>query len=138
MKGNEVDICFSDMRRWTPEADQGKAMRVTALGNGDISLNGVLRRKIAERGADSWNMEIYATEDMRILTLCPAQESNFKFPKNGRRKMKSYIDELHQKGYKIPAIYNVEWNDKSKAWVGILQEVSECPKVVGRRRKNGK
>lgn len=113
-------------------------MQVTALESGYISLNEVLKRKIAERGADSCNMEIYATEDLRILTLYPDPKSNFKFPKSGRRKMKSYIDELHRKGYKIPAIYNVEWNDKSEAWVGILQEVSECPKVVSRRRKNGK
>ena len=58
--------------------------------------------------------------------------------KNGRRKFKSYVESLKNKGYKIPATYNVEWNEKIQSGVGILQEVAESPRLTNGRRKNAK
>ena len=48
------------------------------------------------------------------------------------------VYELKSKGYKIPAIYDVEWNEEVQSWVGVLQEVAECPVLIKRGRKNGK
>lgn len=138
MRGNEIDISFTQMKKWTPLSKRSEAMQIKACENGEIALGSELRRNMFERLLDEWKVDFYATDDMRILVLHPDSESDFKYPKNGRRKFKNYIESLKEKGYGIPAIYNVEWNEKMESWVGILQEVPECPKVIKRRGKNEK
>ena len=86
----------------------------------------------------AWKIKLYATDDMKILAVHPDINSDFRYPKNGRRKFKSYVESLKNKGYKIPATYNVEWNEKIQSWVGILQEVAESPRLTNGRRKNAK
>ena len=93
---------------------------------------------MSEKMADAWKIKLYATDDMKILEVHPDINSDFRYPKNGRRKFKSYVESLKNKGYKIPATYNVEWNEKIQSWVGILQEVAESPRLTNGRRKNAK
>lgn len=46
-----------------------------------------------------------------------------------------FAEKLEQIGYSLPAIYNIEWNEKASAWIGVLDEIEKAPKVV-RKRKN--
>ena len=137
MRGNEIELCLSEMRRWTSLAARGDVMKITALERGVLSMNTEMRKSLSEKlGDNSWNLEFYATEDMKILALQPERQSSFKFPKNGRRQFKSYVEGLVSKGYKIPATYHVEWNERLQSWVGVLQEVAESPRVTRRRKTN--
>ena len=123
MRGSEVNINLSEMKEWTSALKSSDTMKIIALENGDIAMGAELRKSMSEKMADAWKIKLYATDDMKIL---------------GRRKFKSYVESLKNKGYKIPATYNVEWNEKIQSWVGILQEVAESPRLTNGRRKNAK
>ncbi len=138
MRGREIDISLSDMKDWTPLERRSDTMKVTALHTGEIVLGAELRRCISNKLNDKgMNVKIYATDDMKVLAIRPDFQSKFKYPKNGRRNFKEYVGNLKLKGYKIPAVYNVEWNEQLQSWVGILQEVAERPQLI-KGRKSGK
>ena len=86
----------------------------------------------------AWKISSIHDRSCAETELDPDINSDFRYPKNGRRKFKSYVESLKNKGYKIPATYNVEWNEKIQSWVGILQEVAESPRLTNGRRKNAK
>lgn len=138
MRGGKIKLNLSEMRKWTPLTRGSDAMQITAMENGEIVLGGGLRKSMTEKMQDVWKVEIYATDDMKVLAMEQNVKGNFKFPKTGRRAFKDYVAELKKKGYKIPAIYDVEWNEQAQSWVGVLQEVAESPCLVERGRKNGK
>ena len=125
MRGSEVNINLSEMKEWTSALKSSDTMKIIALENGNIAMGAELRKSMSEKMADAWKIKLYATDDMKILAVHPDINSDFRYPKNGRRKFKSYVESLKNKGYKIPATYNVEWNEKIQSWVGILQEVAE-------------
>ena len=129
MRGSEVNINLSEMKEWTSALKSSDTMKIIALENGDIAMGAELRKSMSEKMADAWKIKLYATDDMKILAVHPGINSDFRYPKNGRRKFKSYVESLKNKGYKIPATYNVEWNEKIQSWVGILQEVAERPAI---------
>ena len=133
MRGSEVNINLSEMKEWTSALKSSDTMKIIALENGDIAMGAELRKSMSEKMADAWKIKLYATDDMKILAVHPDINSDFRYPKNGRRKFKSYVESLKNKGYKIPATYNVEWNEKIQSWVGILQEVAES--YYGRLRE---
>lgn len=135
MRGSEVNINLSEMKEWTSALKSSDTMKIIALENGDIAMGAELRKSMSEKMADAWKIKLYATDDMKILAVHPDINSDFRYPKNGRRKFKSYVESLKNKGYKIPATYNVEWNEKIQSWVGILQEVAESPRLTNGRRK---
>lgn len=137
MRGGKIKLNLSEMRKWTPLTRGSDAMQITAMENGEIVLGGGLRKSMTEKMQDVWKVEIYATDDMKVLAMEQNVKGNFKFPKTGRRVFKDYVAELKKKGYKIPAIYDVEWNEQAQSWVGVLQEVAESPCLVERGRKNG-
>ena len=130
MRGSEVNINLSEMKEWTSALKSSDTMKIIALENGDIAMGAELRKSMSEKMADAWKIKRYATDDMKILAVHPDINSDFRYPKNGRRKFKSYVESLKNKGYKIPATYNVEWNEKIQSWVGILQEVAESPRLT--------
>lgn len=136
MHGSEVKLNLSEMKKWTPLTKRSDTMQIKALEKGEISLDIALRKSMTEKMSDMWKVDLYATDDMRILAIQPNENSTFKYPKNGRRVFKSYVAELKKKGYKIPATYDVEWNEQSQSWVGVLQEVAESPCLVKRGKKN--
>ena len=138
MRGSEVNINLSEMKEWTSALKSSDTMKIIALENGDIAMGAELRKSMSEKMADAWKIKLYVTDDMKILAVHPDINSDFRYPKNGRRKFKSYVESLKNKGYKIPATYNVEWNEKIQSWVGILQEVAESPRLTNGRRKNAK
>lgn len=112
MRGSEVNINLSEMKEWTSALKSSDTMKIIALENGDIAMGAELRKSMSEKMADAWKIKLYATDDMKILAVHPDINSDFRYPKNGRRKFKSYVESLKNKGYKIPATYNVEWNEK--------------------------
>lgn len=138
MRGSEVEINLENMKAWTPSGRASDTMKISVCASGALGLGAELRKAMSEKMQDSCNMSIYATDDMKVLVLHPDAESDFRYPKSGRRMFRGYVNELKRKGYNIPAVYRVEWNEKAQSWVGILQEVAECPKLENRRRKNGK
>lgn len=117
MRGSEVNINLSEMKEWTSALKSSDTMKIIALENGDIAMGAELRKSMSEKMADAWKIKLYATDDMKILAVHPDINSDFRYPKNGRRKFKSYVESLKNKGYKIPATYNVEWNEKIQSWV---------------------
>lgn len=136
MRGSEVNINLSEMKEWTSALKSSDTMKIIALENGDIAMGAELRKSMSEKMADAWKIKLYATDDMKILAVHPDINSDFRYPKNGRRKFKSYVESLKNKGYKIPATYNVEWNEKIQSWVGILQEVAEMRNKISRYEEN--
>lgn len=138
MRGSEISLNLPEMKRWTPLTRLSDTMQIKAMDNGELVLGVELRKSMTEKMQDMWKVEVYATDDMKVIVMQPNKKGNFKFPKNGRRAFKEYVSELKSKGYKIPAIYDVEWNEAVQAWVGVLQEVAERPVLVKRGRKNGK
>lgn len=83
-----MNIQLAGMENWTPGKNREEEMKISAFQNGYISLNETMKRRIAEKLEDSWNMDIYATKDQKILALHPSKQSDFRFPKNGRRNFK--------------------------------------------------
>lgn len=138
MRGSEVTINLSEMKEWTSALKSTDTMKIMAFENGDIAMGAELRKSMDEKMTDVWKIKLYATDDMKILAVQPNMNSDFRYPKNGRRKFKPYVERLKSKGYKIPATYNVEWNEKMQSWIGILQEVAESPRLTNGRRKNAK
>lgn len=120
MRGSEVNINLSEMKEWTSALKSSDTMKIIALENGDIAMGAELRKSMSEKMADAWKIKLYATDDMKILAVHPDINSDFRYPKNGRRKFKSYVESLKNKGYKIPATYNVEWNEKIQSWVCLF------------------
>ena len=138
MRGSEVTLSLEEMKLWTPLFRRSDTMKITALNNGEISLGAALRRSMDKKMGGEWKVDIYATDDMKIMALQPNEEGKFRYPKNGRRVFRDYVFELKKKGYKIPATYEVEWNEQLQSWVGVLKEVAESPHLIKRGRKNGK
>ena len=138
MRGSKVNINLSEMTDWTSALKSSDTMKITAFENGDIAMGAELRKSMSEKMSDVWKIKLYATDDMKILAVQPNVNSDFSYPKNGRKKFKSYVGSLKAKGYKIPATFNVEWNEKIQSWVGILQEVAESPRLINGGRKNAK
>lgn len=109
MRGSEVNINLSEMKEWTSALKSSDTMKIIALENGDIAMGAELRKSMSEKMADAWKIKLYATDDMKILAVHPDINSDFRYPKNGRRKFKSYVESLKNKGYKIPATYNLNF-----------------------------
>ena len=130
MRGSEIELDLSEMNVWIPDEKQSGTMKINALASGTISLGAELRKQMSEKLGNEWKVAFYATDDMKILALHPDAQGIFKYLKNGRKKFRNYVEGLRRKGYKIPASYQVEWNEKLQSWVGILQEVAECPKLI--------
>ena len=101
MRGSEVNINLSEMKEWTSALKSSDTMKIIALENGDIAMGAELRKSMSEKMADAWKIKLYATDDMKILAVHPDINSDFRYPKNGRRKFKSYVESLKNKGYKI-------------------------------------
>lgn len=138
MRGSEIDIPLSEMRKWEMGTRYSDTMKIMAFQNGEISFGAALRKSMEEKLGNDWKIEFYSMEDMKVLAVHPNEQSGFRYPKNGRRSFKTYVEELKRKGYAVPAVYNVEWNEKMQPWVGVLQEVAECPQLMKGRRKNAK
>lgn len=138
MRGSEVVISLSDMNLLIPSVKRINTMKIRALETGEIVLGADLRKRLTEKMPNGWKVRLYATDDMKIMALHPDEQSDYKFSKEGRRVFKEEVDKIKKKGYKFPAIYNVEWNEQLQSWVGILQEVAESPVLIKRGRKNGK
>ena len=45
---------------------------------------------MSEKMADAWKIKLYATDDMKILAVHPDINSDFRYPKNGRRKFSKF------------------------------------------------
>ena len=133
MRGSEVNINLSEMKEWTSALKSSDTMKIIALENGDIAMGAELRKSMSEKMADAWKIKLYATDDMKILAV-NAGSSSLKFTLIELPEK----NVVKNKGYKIPATYNVEWNEKIQSWVGILQEVAESQRLTNGRRKNAK
>lgn len=94
MRGSEVNINLSEMKEWTSALKSSDTMKIIALENGDIAMGAELRKSMSEKMADAWKIKLYATDDMKILAVHPDINSDFRYPKNGRRKFKSYVESL--------------------------------------------
>lgn len=86
MRGSEVNINLSEMKEWTSALKSSDTMKIIALENGDIAMGAELRKSMSEKMADAWKIKLYATDDMKILAVHPDINSDFRYPKNGRRK----------------------------------------------------
>ena len=138
MRGSEIDIPLFEMRKWEMGTRYSDTMKIMAFQNGEISFGAALRKSMEEKLGNDWKIEFYSMDDLKVLAVHPNGQSGFRYPKNGRRNFKSYVEELKRSGYAIPAVYKVEWNEKMQSWIGVLQEVAECPQLMKGRRKNAK
>lgn len=124
MRGSEVNINLSEMKEWTSALKSSDTMKIIALENGDIAMGAELRKSMSEKMADAWKIKLYATDDMKILAVHPDINSDFRYPKNGRRKFKSYVESLKNKGYKIPARDIKHLRREHRSVIEIAEEIA--------------
>ena len=93
-----------------------------------------LKKKLQKDG-NMLEINFETADELKLLKIFPVDSNGYRFPKNGRIKFMEFAEKLEQIGYSLPAIYNIEWNEKASAWIGVLDEIEKAPKVV-RKRKN--
>ena len=129
MDPRTVDVDLSKLLL-LPMPNDTDRMELKVSETGCLSVNSVFQRA-AEKQIMGKLVEIRHSPDYRLITVRAEGDCRFRFPKTGRMKYKALAGNLQEMGYQLPAVYDVDWNDKAGAWVGVLQEVEKAPK--GRR-----
>lgn len=131
MRGSETDVSLLKLTKLERPGKRYDNMVLTITEKGNLSLNGKLRQKIQEDDGHV-RVNIWITEDLKIVAIKKEENPNFIFPKNGVMKYPELLCKLSKIGYRIPAQYIVEWNEKANMWIGVLQEIPEAPKLMKR------
>lgn len=132
MRARDITLDLSAMVLLEKPLDSrnpGMVLRVTEKNF--LSMNRVLLREIKEKNP-SMLVKFYYQEDYKVIALQEGtdRETSIKFHADGMLRHTDFVNQLREAGYQIPAKYNVEWNEREQAWVGILEEVPELKDAV--------
>lgn len=129
---NKKNVDLSQMNLLEMPEKSNFRLEVCVTAKGELVLGAHLFKTLFGNDDEPF-VKYYYTNDYRIIALQKGTKGDFKFPKSGRIKYQKYANKLEALGYKLPAKYRVEWNDKIQAWVGELQEVSQVPILKSKR-----
>ena len=138
MRGSQVDINLSEMIKLEEPKKWYEKFMVSVSVRGEVTLNPQFKRKLQGEEQGRIGVNIYRSNDYKIIGIIEDKDSKFTFSENGRLKYAEWAQMLEKKGYAVPAKYIVEWNEKAQMWVGVLQEVTEAPQIQKRRKTNEK
>lgn len=127
MRARDLTLDLSTMillERPLDSRNPGMVLRVT--DKNFLSMNRVLLREIKEK-IPTMLVKFFYQEDYKVIALQEGKdnETSLKFHADGMLRHTEFVNQLREAGYQIPAKYNVEWNEREQAWVGILEEVPE-------------
>ena len=63
----------------------------------------------------------------QIIAIFQSDHPNYRFPGGGRIKDIAFTKSLVDAGVVLPARYAVDWNEKNKCWIGILNPDNQIP-----------
>ena len=63
----------------------------------------------------------------QIIAIFQRDHPNYRFPGGGRIKDIAFTKSLVDAGVVLPARYAVDWNEKNKCWIGILNPDNQIP-----------
>ena len=78
MRGSEISLNLPEMKRWTPLTRLSDTMQIKAMDNGELVLGVELRKSMTEKMQDMWKVEVYATDDMKVIAMQPNKKVNFR------------------------------------------------------------
>ena len=133
MRGSQIDINLSEMIKLEEPKKWYEKFILSVSARGELTLNPQFKRKLQGEKMGRIGVNIYISNDYKIIGIIEDEDSKFTFSENGRLKYAAWTQMLEKKGYAVPAKYIVEWNEKAQMWVGILQEVAEVPQISKRR-----
>lgn len=123
---NENSIDLSKMNLLEMPERWNTVLEVRIKENGEIYICTRLIKKIFEKTGSSY-IKFYYSDDYRTIALQGGSECDLKFTQSGKLKHQKYVNKFEELGYKLPAKYHVEWDEKMQAWIGKLQEVCPAP-----------
>ena len=97
-----------------------KVMTVTNKGELHI-CRPLLRQLIGDEG--KLYLDLRYSDDYRIIAFRKVENDGCRVPKSGNIKIHDFYRKIREKGYKIPAEYIFEENEKDGVWCGYMQEV---------------
>ena len=134
MRGREVDVKSYEWTSLNAPEKWFNSKFIKISERGDLIISAGLRRELLKEG-EKIEIGIEAANELKLLKIFSTTRNGFIFPKSGRLKFLEFSQMLEQKGYGIPAVYNVEWNEKAGMWIGVLSEIERAPKVLRKKRK---
>lgn len=123
----------------------GRNMQSSAINispSGYVSLNKYLQMEIRQH-IDHFHLgfELHKS-DIRILLLRIMEKPNYPFNAGGGKMDQELSRHLVENGVVLPARYEVKWNEKASAWVGVLRgelipnAAEKTLETAGRKKKS--
>lgn len=133
MSGKDMDVSSFEWEQLKIPEKWFDAKFIKISERGEMIISSGLKRELLKNG-QMLKITIELANELRLLKISQSENHGFKFPKTGRMKFLELMQRLEQKGYGLPAIYKIEWNENAGAWIGVLDEIEKAPKVVRKRK----
>ena len=134
MRGKDIDVNSFEWEQLRMPEKWFNVKFIKISERGEMVMSSGLKKELQKDGKPI-EINFETADELKLLKVFPVDSNGYRFPKNGRIKFMEFAEKLEQIGYSLPAIYNIEWNEKASAWIGVLDEIEKAPKVV-RKRKN--
>ena len=120
-----------------PRNSRNPGMQLRISEKNRLSMSGKLLQDVKKRNS-MLQFRFLHREDYKKIAFenLPEAKDVFKFRADGITVHPDFVNELKVRGYRIPAVYLVEWIEDKNAWIGVLQdEVPELSDIRGTVKK---